>query len=136
MATSTTSKHQWRTILLCMGGATLFWLLNALNKVYTTDIKYPVHFVIDESKVAFTEVPPTSVALEVTGGGWRLLRYLLRLDVQPIALPVARVARRGRVQRKYLLALFDKKIKDLKVHRVLLDEAPAVHKLPQNSPGD
>ena len=128
------SKHQWRTILCCIGGATVFWLLNAFNKVYTTEINYPVHFVIDEPKGAFTKVPPSSIPLEVTGGGWRLLRYLLHLDVQPIELPVAKVASKGRIRSEYLRSLFDKKIKDLKVHRVLLDEAPSVHALPQNPP--
>ncbi len=128
----TTSKHQWRTILLCIGGATLFWLINALNKVYTTEINYPVHFVIDESKVAFTKAPPASIALEVTGGGWKLLRYLLHLDVQPIELPVAKVASKGSIKREYLRSFFDQRIKDLKVHSVLLDAAPPVHTLPQN----
>ena len=128
------SKHQWRTILCCIGGATVFWLLNALNKVYTTEINYPVHFVLDEPKVAFAKVPPSRVPLEVTGGGRSLLRYLLHLNVQPIELPVAQVASKGRIRSEYLRALFDTRIKDLEVHSVLLDEVPAVHTLPQNSP--
>ena len=107
----TTSKHQWRTMLLCIGGATWFWLLNALNKVYTTAINYPVHFVIDESKVAFTQAPPASIALEGTGGGWKLLRYLLHLDGQPIELPMAKVASQGRIKREYLRSFFDQRIK-------------------------
>lgn len=128
------SKHRWRTILFCMGGAAVFWLLNALNKVYTTEINYPVHFVIDESKVAFTKVPPPSVSLEVTGGGWRLLRYLLHVDVPPIKLLVAQVTSKGHIRSEYLRSLFDRKLKDLKVHSVLLDDTPSVHTLPQKLP--
>jgi len=82
------SKHRWQTLLFCMGGAMMFWLLNALNKVYTTDINYPVIFIIDDSKVVFSKIPPPTIRLEVTGGGWKLLRYLIRLNVQPIELPV------------------------------------------------
>jgi len=128
------SKHRWRTILFCMGGAMMFWLLNALNKVYTTDINYPVVFIIDESKVVFTKVPPPIIRLEVTGGGWKLLRYLLRLNVQPIELPVAQVSRKGQIKGEHLFPIFAKKLKDLKVRRVLVDEVICVHPISQKLP--
>ena len=97
------THSQWRVILLCCSGAVVFWLFNALNKDYTTVIDYPVHFVMDETQWTFTEAPPKHIPLEVTGGGWNLLRYLLHLYVKPVDLPVAKVARRGlvRPQRLY-----------------------------------
>jgi hypothetical protein len=127
------SKHKWRTLLFCMGGAIMFWLLNALNKVYTTDINYPVVFIVDKSKVAFAKIPPTTICLEVTGGGWKLLRYLFHLNVQPIELPVAQVSKRGEIKSEYLLPIFNKKLKDLEVRRVLVGEAICVHTLSQKS---
>lgn len=120
------SKHRWRTILFCMGCAIMFWLLNALNKVYTTDINYPVVFIVGESKVVFSKTPPPTICLEVTGGGWKLLRYLLRFNVQPIELIVAQVSKKGKIKSEYLLPIFSKKLKDLKVRRVLVGEAICV----------
>jgi hypothetical protein len=122
-------KHRWQTVLVCIFGAMVFWRLNALNKVYTTDMNYPVAFIIDESKVAFTKVPPSTIRLEVTGGGWSLLRYLLSLHVQPIELPVAQVSKRGNIKSEYLWPIFNKRLKDLKVRSVLMDEALCVHTL-------
>jgi hypothetical protein len=123
------SKHRWQTILFCMGCAIMFWLLNALNKVYTTDINYPVVFIVGESKVVFAKTPPPTICLEVTGGGWKLLRYLLRFNVQPIELPVAQVSKKGKIKSEYLLPIFSKKLKDLKVRRVLVGEAICVRTL-------
>jgi hypothetical protein len=127
-------KHRWQTIFFCIVGAMMFWLLNALNKVYTTDINYPVSFVIDESKVALSKEPPSTIRLEVTGGGWRLLRYLLRFHVQPIDLPVAQISKKGQIKGEYLWPIFNKRLKDLKVRRVLMGEPLYVHKLSQKPP--
>lgn len=126
-------NQRWNAILLCLGSAMTFWLFNALNKDYTTAINYPVHFVINESKHVFTEAPPSSIPLEVTGGGWNLLRYLLHISVKPAELPVAKVARRGRVSRQRLYNLLKKHIKDLKVNRVLLDMME-IHTKPKTTP--
>jgi hypothetical protein len=128
------SKHRWQTVFFCMGGAVMFWLLNALNKVYTTDINHPVVFIIDESEMVFAKVPPSSIRLEVTGGGWKLLRYLLRLYVQPIELPVAQVAKQGQIKNEYLWAIFNKRLKDLKVRRVLIGEVICVQKPSKKPP--
>jgi len=121
------SKHRWRTICLCVSGAIVFWLLNALNKVYTTEIDYPVSLIIDESKVAFEQVPPSTMCIEVTGVGWRLLRYLLRLDVQPVEIPVDKISQKGKIKSEYFHLFFAKRLKDLKVRRVLLEETLYVH---------
>ena len=130
------SKYRWQTILFCMGGAMVFWLLNALNKVYTTDIDHPVVFVIDESKVVFTKVPPSTLCLEVTGGGWKLLKYLLHLHVQPIELSIDKVSERGQIRSEHLCPIVAKKLKDLKVHKVLMQKPLCVHTPSQTSPTD
>lgn len=128
------SKHRWRTIFLCMVGAVVFWLLNALNKEYTTEIDYPVLFVVDKSGEVFAKIPPATLHLEVTGSGWRLLRYLLRLGVQPVELPFAKVAKRGQIKSERLYPLFAKKLKDLKVRRVILDESIDVRTISPKPP--
>lgn len=128
------SKHKWRTFFLCIVGAIVFWLLNALNKVYTTEIDYPVSFVINKSQeVAFAKAPSSSIRLEVTGSGWKLLRYLLRLNVPPVELTAAQISKRGRIRRERLCSIFAKKLKDVEVQGVLLDEALHLHTPSQKS---
>ena len=125
-------NHRWRAIFLCVSSAVTFWIFNALNKEYTTTINYPVRFVVDETKRTFTEKPPQSIPLEVTGGGWILLRYLLHIYVKPAELPVVKVARRGRVSRQRLYTLLKRHVKDLKVNRITGDMLE-VHTKPKSA---
>ena len=120
-------KPRWRTTFLCIGGAVVFWILNALNKVYTTSISCPVVFIMDESRMSVPKVPPSAIHLEVSGRGWSLLRYLLRLNVQSVELPVAQISKKGDIESETLRLIFDTSLKDLKVRRVLIDEALRLH---------
>jgi hypothetical protein len=122
------SRYQWRTFCLCIGGAVVFWLLNALNKVYMTEINYPVSFTMDGSRVSFAQELPSTLRLEVTGSGWKLLRYVFRCNAQPVQLPVSQVVRGGRIRNDRLCSIFSKRFKDIEVHSVLLDEALYTHK--------
>jgi hypothetical protein len=122
------SRYRWRTFCLCVGGAVVFWLLNALNKVYKTEINYPVSFTMDGSGVSFSQELPSTLRLEVTGSGWKLLRYVFRLNAQPVQLPVSQVLRGGRLRNDRLCSIFSKRLKDVEVHGVLLDEALYMHK--------
>jgi hypothetical protein len=114
-------KNRLRIILLCISGAVVFWLFNALNKEYTTEISYPVQFVMENSKLIFAEEPPQKIQLEVTGVGWNLLRYLLHLYVEPIRIPVEKVTKKGLVSQNRLYSIFTKHLKDLKVNKVMID---------------
>lgn len=69
--------------MLCFVAASTFWLLNALNKSYSTQTSYPIRFVYDESELVPINPLPEEVSINVTGKGWKLLRKSLRLEVQP-----------------------------------------------------
>ena len=69
--------------MLCFVAASTFWLLNALNKSYSTQTSYPIRFVYDESELVPISPLPEEVSINVTGKGWKLLRKSLRLEVQP-----------------------------------------------------
>ncbi len=129
------NKDRWRVILLCVSGAVVFWLFNALNKEYTTEVNYPVHFVVNDTQEIFTEEPPHKIPLEVTGGGWNLLKYLLQLNLQPVELPVEKVSKKGLVSQEKLYAIFVKHLKDLKVNKVLIDSL-YVYTQPKALPND
>ncbi|GAB3825707.1 hypothetical protein [Pontibacter rugosus] len=63
--------------------ASTFWLLNALNKTYSTQTTYPIRFVYDAEELIPIQPLPEEVSINVTGRGWKLLRKSLMLEVQP-----------------------------------------------------
>lgn len=87
------TKQYWRIVLLCFVAASTFWLLNALNKSYSTQTTYPVRFVYDQRKLVPIKPLPEEVSINVTGKGWKLLRKALRLELQPAEIYINRVPR-------------------------------------------
>lgn len=79
-------RSYWRAVTACFLAASTFWLLNALNKTYTTRITYPVAWRYDEARFVPIQPLPTEVAVNVTGRGWKLLRRSLPLEVKPAEL--------------------------------------------------
>ncbi|MCC9136628.1 hypothetical protein ACFSKU_07465 [Pontibacter silvestris] len=77
------TKQYWRVVLLCFVAASTFWLLNALNKSYSTQITYPIRFLYNENKLMPVRPLPEEVSINVTGKGWKLLRKSLMFEVQP-----------------------------------------------------
>ena len=91
-------RSYWRAVLACFLVASTFWLLNALNKTYTTRITYPLLCRYDDARFVPVQPLPQEVAVNVTGRGWKLLRGQLPLEVRP-----AEVVLRGPATR-YLTA--------------------------------
>ena len=87
------TKQYWRVVLLCFVAASTFWLLNALNKSYSTQTTYPVEFVYDERQLVPVKELPEEVTINVTGKGWKLLRKSLRVDVQPAEIYIRSLPR-------------------------------------------
>lgn len=79
-------RSYWRAVTACFLAASTFWLLNALNKTYTTRITYPLAWRYDENRFVPVQPLPTEVPVNVTGRGWKLLRRQLLLDVKPAEL--------------------------------------------------
>ncbi|MEJ8802490.1 hypothetical protein [Pontibacter sp. H249] len=87
------TKQYWRVVLLCFVAASTFWLLNALNKSYSTQTTYPVRFVYDERQLVPVKELPEEVTINVTGKGWKLLRKSLRVEVQPAEIYIRNLPR-------------------------------------------
>ncbi|MGV3541209.1 MAG: hypothetical protein ACO1OQ_15440 [Rufibacter sp.] len=68
--------------------AATFWLLNALNKNYTTLVSYPIEFAYDPNQLVPVKPLPEEVSISVTGKGWKLLRKNLQFQVQPASLTI------------------------------------------------
>ncbi|TGE13073.1 YbbR-like domain-containing protein [Hymenobacter elongatus] len=84
-------RSYWRAVTACFLAASTFWLLNALNKTYTTRITYPLSWRYDEQRFIPVQPLPTEIAVNVTGRGWKLLRKHLLLDVKPAEVRLRRL---------------------------------------------
>lgn len=74
--------------LVCVGIATIFWFLNALNKDYTVDLSFPIRYTnLPKNKILVNE-PPKTLKLQVTSHGFTLLRHKLNLTFRPLAFKV------------------------------------------------
>lgn len=78
------NKDNWKAVVLCMITAFIFWLFNALNKTYTTHIDYPIHFQYNTDSLIAVSDLPRRIPLNVSGGGWNLLRKTLSVNPNPI----------------------------------------------------
>jgi len=87
------TKHYWRIVVLCFVAASTFWLLNALNKSYSTQTTYPIRFVYNQRQLVSIAPLPEEVYINVTGKGWKLLRKSLRLEVQPAEIYIRSLPR-------------------------------------------
>ncbi|WP_400192686.1 hypothetical protein [Hymenobacter sp. B81] len=81
----------WRVVTSCLLAAVTLWLLNALNKTYTTRISYPLRWTYDADHFIPVRPLDEAVAVQVTGRGWKLLRNTLGLEVRPAEVVVRRL---------------------------------------------
>ncbi|AYA38049.1 hypothetical protein D3Y59_13980 [Hymenobacter oligotrophus] len=87
----------WRVVTSCFLAAVTLWLLNALNKTYTTRVSYPLQWRYNEAEFIPVRPLTESIAVQVTGRGWKLLRITLGLDIRPAEVLVRRPGGAGAV---------------------------------------
>ncbi len=75
-----------KIVVLSILGATIIWILSALNKTYTSVIKCPIHLEYEKEGTIAVKTPPEFVEANVTGGGWDLLKQNLSFNNQPLKI--------------------------------------------------
>lgn len=108
--------------MLCIIAATTFWLLNALNKRYTTKINYPIEFLVDNPEaVVVVEELPSKVEIDVSGGGWNLLRRTIWFNVSPLAIPLNNPTEVKHIPGSSLVPLISDQLSDISLNYVITD---------------
>jgi len=80
------------TFIVCLFVAITFWLLNALNKPYTTQIQFPLGIEKIPSNKILINKPPNTILVEVSGFGFNLLTFgkvasdSIKLNAQKLGL--------------------------------------------------
>lgn len=74
-----------RTLIFCFLAATVFWLMNALNKSgHTTTINYPIEFLYNEAQYIPITPLPKQIKVNISSTGWDLLKNNFSFDTSPI----------------------------------------------------
>jgi hypothetical protein len=92
------SNDTIKVVVLCIVTATTFWFFNALNDNYSTRISYPIKFTYPDSSLVVVEELPKKVSINVSGGGWNLLRKTFWFTITPVEVPLEEP-----VKTKYIL---------------------------------
>ena len=113
--------RQWKVVLIAFLAATTFWFLNSLNKEYTTSLDYPVEFVFDQDSLTAVRPLPERIGLDVTGGGWSLLRKSSVFNPAPIVIELDNPVNTSLISWIEFLPLIREQVNDLNVNQVLQD---------------
>ncbi len=122
-ATQNAQPFQLTRVVLCLGAATLFWFMNALNKTgYTLNVDYPVHFVYNDSAFVPTSPLPRTVRVNVSSDGWGLLRHSwLPFRISPVNYVVKDPLRTNAINTSTLAAALTEHVKKIHVNYVVAD---------------
>jgi YbbR domain-containing protein len=115
------NKKNWKPVVLCLFAATVFWFFNALNKSYTTNIRFPLNF--DYNTINYVPVGPlpNEVAVNVTGIGWSLFRKSYGVKVSSLVIPLERPSEVRKIVGSTLPGLFSNQLEGIQINFVLTD---------------
>jgi hypothetical protein len=119
MAQSAGKTKQWKVVLIAFVVATTFWFFNSLNKDYTTHLSYPVEFVFNRDSLVAVRPLPEKIMLDISGGGWSLLRKMKLF--QPVPVEIELGAGNRTLRWMELLPEIREQVQGVVVNRVLVD---------------
>jgi hypothetical protein len=111
----------WKVVVLSVIGATTFWFFNALNKDYSARISYPVDFEFERDSVIVMKPLPSTLDIDVSSGGWNLLRKTFWFNVDPIRISLENPTEIGFYTRNSLLPVVVDQLKELKINQLITD---------------
>ena len=114
-------RTNWTALALCLFAAAIFWIFNALNKDYDTQLSLPLRVEYDEARFAPAETIPARLAINVHGNGWELLRKSLGYKVPVISVPIERPSGVHRIPGTALAPGIISQLGALKLNFVALD---------------
>jgi YbbR domain-containing protein len=101
-------SSEFLTYLVFFVIAVVIWYLNALNKDYTTDLKFKVKYVNLPTDKVLVEAPGNHLSLTVSAQGFTLLKYRLGFTFYPVNVDAGysslRKSRSARDSEYYILS--------------------------------
>lgn len=115
------NRTNWRAVLLCFLAAAIFWLFNAFNKTYSTNIRFPLSFEFDQQRYAPSAQLPSTINLNVSGNGWDLFRKHFGIKVPELVIPLERPLEVKKIVAPTLPPILASQIGALKINFVVSD---------------
>lgn len=115
------NRTNWKAVALCFITAAIFWLFNALNKTYSTSIRFPLQFEFDQSKFAPVGQLPQSLLINVKGTGWDLFRKYFGVKVPTLTIPIERPADTRKIVASTLPVRLASQMGTIQINHVVLD---------------
>ena len=115
------NRRNWKAVVLCIFAATIFWFLNALNKTYTTSLRFPLTFDFDKDNFIPVRAMPQEVRINVTGNGWDLFKRSTGVKVAALEIPLDRPSDVKKIVGSTLPRFFSNQIDGLEINYVLTD---------------
>jgi len=111
-----------RTLVLCLLAASLFWLLNALNKSgYSTRISYPLEIKYNDSLYIPTIDLPKTITVNLSSTGWNLLKDNLTFNSTPLVYEVNSPLTVTQLDNSVLLEKLSSKLRNSKINYIVAD---------------
>ncbi len=114
-------RANWRVVSLCVLTAMVFWIFNAFNKNYSTNVRFPILFEFDGEKYAPADHLPKTVNLNVSGNGWDLFRRHLGIKVPSVIIPLERPKEIRKIVGSTLAPMLATQVGNLKINYVVTD---------------
>ena len=108
-----------KILILSVFSASSFWLLNALNKRYTTRLSLPVLLEHQVEDLVAVKSPPEEISLSLTGIGWDLLRQKNWLQPRPLLVPLASPTETKLLSRSFLLNMLSEQLHPLRLNHII-----------------
>lgn len=115
------NRTNWKAVSLCFLAAMVFWFFNALNKNYSTNLRFAVNFEFDEDRFIPVNPLPEAVFMNVSGNGWDLLRKSLGVNVPDMNIPLERPTEVKKIVGSTLPALLAGQLGNLQINHVVTD---------------
>lgn len=81
-------RANWKAVTLCFVAALVFWLFNAFNKNYATNIGFPLRFEYNRDLFVPVSTLPHQININVSGNGWDLFRDRLGWKLPELSIPL------------------------------------------------
>lgn len=114
-------KQNVRILLLSFLAATVFWFFNALNKTYSTKLDHPIQFNYNNNGLIEVEELPSSITMDVSGGGWNLFRKYFLFNVEPIKIYLNNPTQQTSIPVEGLLETISDQLSELDINFIYTD---------------
>ena len=111
----------WKVVVVSFLTAATFWFFNSLNKNYTTSLNYPVEYAFNKDSLVSVRPLPSEIGLDVSGGGWNLLRRTAIFNPLPLLIDLSDKSKQSSFSWVETLPSLREQIQDLTINQVLSD---------------